>query len=342
MGEILGFLDRFGPALVVAYGVAYFVFNALGNYTLQALSDKTEAIPSWIAWVPFVQTHAFVRAAGTSWPALLAWVAAGILVGGVSMFAAAQGAAFSGVLVVVYALAALAWFGALLWRLAERRQLSGWLGLACLIPFFGLFVFAYIAFHDGLVRPSRAGLALTAALALLGALSTGSELREFRAGLVAGSDLSEAASGVEASPEPAAGGAPGRGLLDRLVAWSRAARAPSIPRADDFPSRVECEDGTRAAGAGPPPAGDEMWCERTDTGLRHGWYLAWHQNGQLREAGVYENGERQGSWTRFWNTGAPQARTRFEGGRQDGVLRRWDARGQPLEESVWKDGQPAG
>jgi len=67
---VSGFLDRFELALVLGWGAIYFALTALFAYTLQAISDKTDAAPAWMSWVPFVQMHPFIRAAGTTWEPL--------------------------------------------------------------------------------------------------------------------------------------------------------------------------------------------------------------------------------------------------------------------------------
>lgn len=179
---LLDLLDRYGLMLVAAYGALSFVTMAVASYTLQAISDKTSAIPAWISWVPILQTYAFLRAVETSFVTLLAVTGAGFAI------------AFSGwilpsgvagvllpLLIVLYIVSVIVWMGRLLWRLAERRDLSGWVGLACLVPGIGLLVLPYVALHDGLVRANRAGLALTVLLSLLAAVSLQADLRNVRA-----------------------------------------------------------------------------------------------------------------------------------------------------------------
>ncbi|MBW2494018.1 MAG: hypothetical protein JRE43_04640 [Deltaproteobacteria bacterium] len=188
--QVSGFLDRFELALVIGWGAIYFALTALFAYTLQAISDKTEAAPAWMSWVPFVQMHPFLRAAGSSWTALLTWV---VLMIGVTVFAAVVssngsggGAQFAAALLV---LGSLVYFGRMMWRLAEKRELSGYVGLACLIPLFGLPFYFYIAFHDGLVRPNPVGLGVVFVLAIGAAMSLRGDLSEARAMLDANSAL---------------------------------------------------------------------------------------------------------------------------------------------------------
>jgi len=179
---VSGFLDRFELVLVLGWGAFYFALSALFAYTLQAISDKTEAAPAWMSWVPFVQMHPFIRAAGTTWTALLSWIALLIAVTVLGAVASSKGsggpAQFAAVLLI---LGSLIYFGRMMWRLAVRREVSGFVGLACLIPLFGLPFYFYIAFHDGLVRPSRVGLGVALALAIIGAAGFRSDLSETRA-----------------------------------------------------------------------------------------------------------------------------------------------------------------
>jgi glutaredoxin len=53
-------------------------------------------------------------------------------------------------------------------------------GLACLIPFFGLPFYFYIAFHDGLVRPNAIGLGVALVLAVIAAAGVRNDLSEAR------------------------------------------------------------------------------------------------------------------------------------------------------------------
>jgi glutaredoxin len=166
--------------------------TALFAYTLQAISDKTDAAPAWMSWVPFVQMHPFIRAAGTTWTALLIWIVLLIAVTVLGAMASSGGfeapAQFAGVLLI---LGSLIYFGRMMWRLAANRNVSGFVGLACLIPLFGLPCYFYIAFHDGLVRPNPIGLGVALVLAIGAAAGFRSDLSETRAMLGAHAALFE-------------------------------------------------------------------------------------------------------------------------------------------------------
>ncbi len=202
MEPVVGFLDRFGVALVIGWGALYFALTALFAYTLQAISDKTEAAPAWMAWVPFVQIHPFIRAVGTTWTALLTWVVLTIAVTAIGAVASSNGfggpATLASLLLVV---GSCIYFGRMFWRLAERRNVAGFVGLLCLVPLFGLPFYFYIAFHDGLVRPSAIGLAVALVLSIAGAASFRSDLSDARAMLGAHEALFE--SGGPETPEDA-------------------------------------------------------------------------------------------------------------------------------------------
>ncbi len=127
-----GFLERFELALVLGLGAVHFAMTALFAYTLQAISDKTDAAPAWMSWVPLVQMHPFIRAAGTTWTALLVWIvlliAVTVLAAMASSSSYAGHAQFAGVLLI---LGSLFYFGRMMWRLAKNREVSGFVGLAC-------------------------------------------------------------------------------------------------------------------------------------------------------------------------------------------------------------------
>jgi len=218
------FLERFELALVIGWGVIYFALTALFAYTLQAISDKTEAAPAWMSWVPFVQMHPFLRAAGSSWTALLIWIVLMIAVaifGAVVSSSGSGGAAqFAAVLLVM---GSLIYFGRMFWRLAENRKVSGYVGLACLIPLFGLPFYFYIAFHDGLVRPRPLGLGVVAVLAIGAAVSLRGDLSEARALLDGNAALFQ--SGGPETPEEA------QQLFESMQAAMEGGAAGGLPAA---------------------------------------------------------------------------------------------------------------
>ncbi len=352
MEILIEVLDHFGPWLLAGYFVFCFLVGAATGYTLQALSDKTDAAPPWLAWVPLFQVHSFLRAAESSYAALFAWIAGGIGIGIAGAWLSASGSPPGGIiilLVVVYALGLLGWFAKMLWHLAERRGVSGWVGLACFLPLLGPIFFLYLAFHDGLVRASRVGVAITSLLALLATLNLHLDLRDMRHFLETdGATLAvempaeqqallESWLRPSGSTDESPSDAPG--LLDRLRSWMPSAPAKDSATATLAPDAVVCEAGTRMAGER-PPHGSALWCERERDGVQHGPYLAWHPNGTVAESGRYANGERHGVWTRFWQSGGRRAQANFENGREHGVLFFWDELGRQQREIRYEHGEP--
>lgn len=369
--QATGFLDQFGTLLVLGYGLLYLALAGGAAYTLQAISDKTEAAPSWMAWVPFVQMHPFIRAAGTSWTAILAWVASMIAMFVFGAMLSSNGSPGTArFLALLFIVGSFVYFGRMMWRLAENRDCSGWVGLACFIPLLGLLFYLYIAFHDGPVRPSPVGLVVTAVLAALGAWSFSADLTEARATLgafeahqgILGPDGPESEDqgrallesleaalqeNVPAEVRPPApkeqgpGGSAGPGLLGALTSWARDATTPrpAYPEDIEIPRQLECDPGTVPRGAA-PPRGFEAWCEDPLTGTKQGWYLSWHPNGRRDQAGRYVDGQRQGTWTRFWEIGGRRAQVNFEDGEEHGMLVMWDQLGNVERETPYVEGEP--
>jgi hypothetical protein len=116
-------------------------------------------------------------------------------------------------------------------------------------------------------------------------------------------------------------------------AGADALRAPT-----DLPP---CPPGTALHGAA-PPGGYERWCERLDSpeGVRHGWYVAWHQDGSRAEAGRYRDGLRVGTWTRWHPNGRKSLEAEFRDGVQHGWLVAWDETGRKLFELRFEEGEP--
>jgi glutaredoxin len=240
---VSGFLERFELALVLGWGAIYFALTALFAYTLQTISDKTDAAPAWMSWVPFVQMHPFIRAAGTTWTALLIWVALMIAVTVLGAVAAssrfAGHAQFAGVLLI---LGSLIYFGRMMWRLAEHRNVSGFVGLACLVPLFGLPFYFYLAFHDGLVRPSAVGLGVALVLAIGGAAGFRGDLSEAREMLGAHAALFD--SGGPQTPEEA------QQLFESMQASTQGGAPGALPAAFEAAEDSGAQQGSIGAALG--------------------------------------------------------------------------------------------
>jgi hypothetical protein len=117
-----------------------------------------------------------------------------------------------------------------------------------------------------------------------------------------------------------------------------------MPELEPTSDTFDCPEGTRERGA-MPPRGFERWCELHDpsTGtVRHGGYASWHPNGQLREVGTYQYGEREGVWTRWYPSGGKQTQAEFQRGLQHGYLLTWDEFSRPQRRIRYHLGEPAG
>ena len=99
-------------------------------YALQAIADKQNLSASWMAWVPLLQLYPMVMVGSSSFQPFLVLMGAGI--------AAAILGAFLGPLGILIAVAWCAWalvyFVALFWNTAEKRGVSGWIGLLAFVP----------------------------------------------------------------------------------------------------------------------------------------------------------------------------------------------------------------
>lgn len=124
-----------------------------------------------------------------------------------------------------------------------------------------------------------------------------------------------AARHAPAGPEPSG---PAAGLARPQVQVV----APTVPT--DLAPVAERADAAIAAGditdcpagtARTEDAGRErrVYCALPD-GVRHGPYLGWYGNGQLKEAGPYRGGLREGWWVQWDKAGAPVGEWRYAGG----------------------------
>ena len=68
--------------------------------------------------------------------------------------------------------------------------------------------------------------------------------------------------------------------------------------------------------------------------------MSWHPNGRLKQAGRYSDGEREGTWARFWDTGGQRAQVNFERGKEHGMLVMWDPLGHVDREIPYERGEP--
>ncbi|MEN8182598.1 MAG: hypothetical protein ABFS46_08695, partial [Myxococcota bacterium] len=316
--------------LLLQYLVGFVVFavfiQLLFCYTIEVIADKQDLPAAWLAWVPLLQIYPVVKSGDGSMVQLLVLMlslVAVILTG--ALLAPVLSPLVGVALVLGWSLWASVYFGRLLWNTATNRGLSGWVGLAVFLPLVGPFAYLYIAFHDGFTAPSKLGLALGIILYALPAvpmLRSDSELGQLSAlGAQLGAGNDAAALQLLAQMGQAEGADPAEleQMLDQLRDLSgggeAAPSAAPLPAGYDpesgFPvmDAFVCPDGARERGAA-PPVGHERWCERQPSGLpavRHGSYAAWHPNGSFREFGHFHEGQRDGVWTRWYESGGKRA-----------------------------------
>jgi hypothetical protein len=353
-------------------GALYFLVIALSSYPLQAISDKTNAAPSWTCWVPIVQIYPFVRAARSSLGIMLAWCAVMV---GAGVLGAFVGGGVGPLLMMAAGVGFAVYLVMLLWRIADNRDCSGWLGILCIIPVVNLLVYLYIAFHDGFVRPSVPGLIVALLLSVGVASSFNQDLAgmetlmqmnqeqlakmtsegmpaDQRAQLEAmmkrlGVEMSteepkadESGNRIRITPSKPESSPPRPQTTARARPIAKPVPPPGYPRRMAIPVRVLCGPGTKPAGAA-PPAGLAAWCERPGTGVKHGWFLSWYPNGDRKEAGTYVEGKQQGVWTRFWQAGGPKTQLNYLSGRPHGILVTWDQQGEKGPEIRYSNGEPS-
>jgi hypothetical protein len=68
------------------------------------------------------------------------------------------------------------------------------------------------------------------------------------------------------------------------------------------------------------------WCE-TRRGTRHGPWVQYHLNGEVKEEGYYEYGEREGLWVKYYSNGVVREEGEYEGGERVGMWVRFDRSG---------------
>lgn len=81
----------------------------------------------------------------------------------------------------------------------------------------------------------------------------------------------------------------------------------------------------------------------TDEGWkRHGTWQAWHEEGQLWEAGSYYLGKPHGLWEWWYENGEPQARGDYDEGLHVGPWTYFHENGQVMASGVYESDRPVG
>ena len=328
LGPFSGWLAGALTAVVVLGVLVQLLFC----YTIQVVADKLELPAPWLAWVPILQLHPFVRAGDGSLLHGVVWLASGLALALVAaLLGSLLGPTLGVPLLLGWALWGLLYFARILAHTAAARGLSPWVGILCLVPGLGLLLYPLIAFHDGLRPPHAVGVVLGLVFYALPALPSLREVAQLGEvlRLVAEGD---GVVGSARRPDAPNGQA--------LAAPTRTATPAELP----VPEWRGCPPGSEERGAA-SPRGSERWCERHDPALgrvRHGLYTAWYPDGTPRESGAYRDGRRQGVWTRWYTHGGRQAQAEFVDGHQHGWLLTWDELGRKDREIRFRDGEPAG
>jgi hypothetical protein len=370
MGEAFGLFGFVFENLVFIFAL-FVLFELVFCYTVQAIADKQNLPASWMAWVPLLQLYPMVMAGSSSFQPFLVLMGAGIA----AVILGALLGPLGILLAVAWGVWALVYFIQLFWNTAEKRGVSGWVGLLAFVPLVNLVAYLYIALHDGPVAPSRAGLLLGFVCFVMPAFpefrkaqeiaQLGRQFGPMAAAAEQGDEaamqrmmyeMMEEMQGMEGFEEQGDPNAMAQAMKELAAAMGRggesAASEPerAIPPAPEVPELApvspffDCPEGTRERGAR-PPQDYERWCERRDPArgaIRHGGYASWHRSGQVHVTGLYQNGDRHGVWTRWYPNGTRETQAEFQNGRQHGFQLDWSESGLRLREVRFADGKPVG
>ena len=76
--------------------------------------------------------------------------------------------------------------------------------------------------------------------------------------------------------------------------------------------------------------GSPCFLSNYDRGKRHGEFVDYYEDGQVRCEGRFEEGYQSGIWNTYWPNGQPADRRLFEHGHEVGEPQEWDQEGNPL------------
>jgi hypothetical protein len=247
-------MDEMMDAFFIGYVVVSVGVTIAMAYMLQTVADKNglSEIARFLAWIPILGCYPMLLVCGASVGqfllVIIGLIAAGVAAGVAgSMLGGSIGAGAAAFIGIGAALNAAYYFGKLFWVMAERRELSGWVGLLMFIPLVNLGVFAYIAFHDGFSPINKAGCAVGLMLAI------GSSMGNYQLQSL----LEQSGSAFEMAMQEA-----GEADPEMLAAMEQAALEASAPQHDSMPGSAMDGDGLPAM---QDPA-DEM--ERTKAAIR--------------------------------------------------------------------------
>ena len=69
-------------------------------------------------------------------------------------------------------------------------------------------------------------------------------------------------------------------------------------------------------------------------GEKHGPWVKYHDNGQLRFKGVYKNGKKDGPWKSYWENGQLWKKVTYKNDKMEGYWESYDWKGQLVEKST--------
>jgi hypothetical protein len=353
--------------------IAALIMQVSFCYALQTVAEKEGLPHTWMAWVPLLQTYPLIRSGGSPFSQFLLLIAAGIA----AIIAGAVIGPVGILLTLAWGVCFVVYFVRLMWTLAENRGVSGWVGILTFIPVLGFFAYLYIAFHDGPVAPHMVGVMLAVVLIVLpgmvevrkareigqlgkqfGPMAEAAERDDQQAMARMMHDMlqtmqnmegfepanEEEAEAFSKAMEELASAMGSEGGADKRGGGPAAPKEIQMPELEPANDAFDCPEGTQERGA-MPPRGFERWCELRDPSIgvvRHGGYASWHPNGQLREVGTYQHGEREGVWTRWYSSGGKQTQAEFQRGLQHGYLLTWDEFSRPERKIRYHLGEPVG
>jgi hypothetical protein len=142
--------------------------------------------------------------------------------------------------------------------------------------------------------------------------------------------------------------APGPGVeavggVDQEVVFAASEPAPGDPEPAEAPAEEEdaCPADTFRIGER-YPAGREIYCLHSEEAVRHGPFVAWHDNGVQKARGQYRMGKRHGHWVKYDEQGRMQVEADFADDQKHGRVRVYGADGSLQSESLWDHGRRTG
>lgn len=152
-------------SFLLVFLVVSCVLQLFWAHSLSVIARKTgqNDLMQTIAWIPLLQIAPLLSAGGGS---VLHFIAAAIaltvgnvvLLGVGAFLGNAFGNAIAGLGIALTSIILIVYFGRLAWRTAVARDLSGWIGLLLFVPLVNVFIYPFMAFHDGWVGPHKIGL----------------------------------------------------------------------------------------------------------------------------------------------------------------------------------------